>query len=260
MEKVKMAKKIHAFTLAEILITLTIIGVIAALTIPNLVSRNKDSEIVNGVLKGYSVLKNAYGLAVAENGDITSWITDDDRVVFNKFADHLKVVKKCNDISDGCLKSAVAVSLTGKKDWWNSLGSKALVLQDGTIISYVQHSVTWSYTDHKNASGKGINCGKFFYDINGHKKPNQLGRDIFVFYLDVDGIYAAEEINNPNRVLGNVSGGNAPYTNPLMHCDISEPGSEQWNGIGCTDWILKTKNVNYLHCSGLNYQNQKCKK
>ena len=52
-------KKKHAFTLAEVLITLGIIGVVASMTIPTLMQKTNDKELVSGTLKMGSVLSNA---------------------------------------------------------------------------------------------------------------------------------------------------------------------------------------------------------
>ena len=62
-----------AFTLAEVLITLTIIGVIAALTIPNLMQKWQDHADVQKVKQAYSILNNAFKLCVQENGTMDNW-------------------------------------------------------------------------------------------------------------------------------------------------------------------------------------------
>ena len=63
----------NGFTLAEVLITLVIIGVIAALTIPNLMQKYQEQTTVKKVQKFYSTLSNAYSLAVKENGSVKDW-------------------------------------------------------------------------------------------------------------------------------------------------------------------------------------------
>ena len=62
--------KRKAFTLAEVLITLVIIGVIAAITIPSLINKTNEQETVVAVKKAYSILSQAYQRIVAENGEI----------------------------------------------------------------------------------------------------------------------------------------------------------------------------------------------
>lgn len=57
----------NGFTLAEVLITLGIIGVVAALTIPTLVSKYKEKVLVSQVKQAHSQLINAIQLYVAKN-------------------------------------------------------------------------------------------------------------------------------------------------------------------------------------------------
>ena len=64
-----MNKKFKAFTLAEVLITLTIIGVIAALTIPNLMQSYKKHEVEVKLKEAYAILSNVLKMATAEYGD-----------------------------------------------------------------------------------------------------------------------------------------------------------------------------------------------
>ena len=52
--------KNFAFTLAEVLITLAIIGVVAAMTIPSLIQANKAHRLRSQFLKSYSTLQQAF--------------------------------------------------------------------------------------------------------------------------------------------------------------------------------------------------------
>ncbi len=69
-----MARKFYiAFTLAEVLITLGIIGIVAAMTIPNLIAKvDRDSKIAN-VKKAHSVLNQAIKLSTIDNEDYETW-------------------------------------------------------------------------------------------------------------------------------------------------------------------------------------------
>lgn len=66
-------KKENAFTLAEVLITMAIIGVVAALTIPNLVQNYKKKVATVRLKKFVSSMHQAIALSELENGAITSW-------------------------------------------------------------------------------------------------------------------------------------------------------------------------------------------
>ena len=62
-----------AFTLAEVLITLGIIGVVAAMTIPTLIANYQEKQTVSRLTKAYATISNAYQMAKVENGDFSSW-------------------------------------------------------------------------------------------------------------------------------------------------------------------------------------------
>ena len=62
-----------AFTLAEVLITLGIIGVVAALTIPTLIQNYQEKAIVTKLKQSMSLFNQAFKMAELENGPITDW-------------------------------------------------------------------------------------------------------------------------------------------------------------------------------------------
>ena len=67
------ALKRAAFTLAEVLITLGIIGVVAALTIPSIVSHFRKKEVETKVAHFYSVMNQAIAQSEVENGPKDTW-------------------------------------------------------------------------------------------------------------------------------------------------------------------------------------------
>lgn len=70
-------KKSKAFTLAETLITLSIIGVIAAMTVPTLMSNYQKKAVESKVVKFYSTMQNAIRMSVVDNGPYDEWIFDE---------------------------------------------------------------------------------------------------------------------------------------------------------------------------------------
>ena len=64
-----------AFTLAEVLITLAIIGVVAAMTIPTLIQNYRKKVIENKLVKVYSLMNQAIKLSTIENGETSTWKT-----------------------------------------------------------------------------------------------------------------------------------------------------------------------------------------
>ena len=97
----RLHSRIAAFTLAEVLITLGIIGVVAAMTIPTLISSYNKRVVETRLQKVYSVMNNAIKLSTIENGETVTWDTlsndstyDDVYAWYNKYlANYLKVSK-----------------------------------------------------------------------------------------------------------------------------------------------------------------------
>ncbi len=65
-----------AFTLAEVLITLGIIGIVAALTLPSVITNHQKQKTVSYVKKFYNEINNAVRMAVVDNGDVELWMED----------------------------------------------------------------------------------------------------------------------------------------------------------------------------------------
>ncbi len=81
----------HAFTLAEVLITLAIIGIVAALTIPTLVSKNEKKQLYTQFMKTYNTIVNTFALASIEEGEPNNWQfkNGDTDTIINKYLFHL---------------------------------------------------------------------------------------------------------------------------------------------------------------------------
>ena len=78
------------FTLAEVLITLGIIGVVAAMTIPALLNNYYEKQTVTRLKSTYSILTNAIRSAEEENGEISALDAKYNEEVATKLANHLK--------------------------------------------------------------------------------------------------------------------------------------------------------------------------
>lgn len=190
------------FTLAEVLITLGIIGVVAAMTLPALIQKQNDMQIVTSLKKNYSILSQALIKAQLQYGFFDTWDYDtseankggipaDMKRVFEIIKPELKVLKVCEDKA-GCWHKGTTKDLNGKNISMRSsigIGTSILIfkLADGTNISMDDHAIS--------LSNFGINYNKggyvFWIDANGDKKPNTIGRDIFVFALTKKGLVPA---------------------------------------------------------------------
>ena len=92
--------RLAAFTLAEVLITLGIIGVVAAMTMPSLIQNTKEKEVISKLKKFQSLMSQAFLMSVNENGTPDNWGLDANfniqtPVLSDKFIPYLKVTKDC---------------------------------------------------------------------------------------------------------------------------------------------------------------------
>lgn len=161
------------FTLAEVLITLGIIGVVAAITIPNLIANHQKKAIVSQLMEAQSILNQAvksYAADTDEEGSSEFDTTLSPQEFGEKyFKPYLKVARVCTRMEDGCWKTGNFngyYDLKGKK--YTDHVEYSLVLNNGMIIGF-------SKID-------GTQLMSLIVDVNGHSNRNVLGKDIFVFY------------------------------------------------------------------------------
>ncbi len=166
--------KKSGFTLAEVLITLAIIGVVAALTIPAVVRNYQKTQTVTQLKKVYSALSNTTNLAIANEGPTSGWevgenATGQAAIDFaNRYLiPYLKVQKNCETkTTDDCAFKWKHLD-TGSGSLDSHYGR--FYLTDGTLIAvFVQN----------NSTDKRINV---YIDLNGQKTPNTFGKDIFYY-------------------------------------------------------------------------------
>ncbi len=101
-----------AFTLAEVLITLGIIGVVAAITMPTVINKHRERKTVAKVKKFYSTINQALLMSIKDNGYVDEWdifeINEETGSIKNdKFASYfkpyLKILKDCGEENRGCI-------------------------------------------------------------------------------------------------------------------------------------------------------------
>ena len=179
------------FTLAEVLITLVIIGVIAAITIPSLINKTRNQEYVSKLKKAYSTLAQATKLIVAEEGmpraDKGGWATSGENL-YLLYKKHLLKSRDCEG-NVGCFEQGGYVGLNGTdQSNFNVAASekynfRKLVLSDGVQIRFDGISTDCS----TSRTGSSNFCAWMHVDINGAKKPNTYGRDLFEFIIKENG-------------------------------------------------------------------------
>lgn len=150
-------RKFFGFTLAEVLITLGIIGVVAALTLPSVIRNYQKKVTVERLKKSYSTLAQAVQMSVKDNDEVETW---DFSLSTQEFIDKY-IAPYIKDIS------------TRVKNNGNYNNSKEYIFADGTTI--------WAWTS--NTTLPQCVFVQLQVDINGDAGPNLMGKDIFVFYI-----------------------------------------------------------------------------
>lgn len=189
--KIGLLKKNKAFTLAEVLITLGIIGVVASMTIPTLMNNIQDNEFKTKMRKEYSLLSQAQQLLATENGGnfsdavgIACQTAGDWSCFKNMFRSKLSFIKECDSSTDVCLPPKSIVKYLNGTINQSAISASiwGLVLKDGTAMNFFLNSVACN----SNAGSYTNDCGWVMVDVNGLQPPNTWGRDIFWFYIFSD--------------------------------------------------------------------------
>ncbi len=231
--------RIFAFTLAEVLITLGIIGVVAALTIPSVINKYREKEYVTRLKVVYSTLNQALLMAINENGTVNEWgITFDEnggKIIADKLLSYVKSVQSCSLKQNG-INTCFADSykrLDNSSFTLTRTGGGSFRLANGQSVHIYSHY------------GSCINnpedlCAYVVTDINGNRNPNVLGKDTFYFALYKDKFIPLGQQNRSfvDRIYS--------FENDCYD-----------DGIGCTAWVVFNENVDYLHCEGLSWDGKK---
>ena len=188
-----------AFTLAEVLITLGISGIVAAITIPTRVTNISNRGYVERLFRTYSVLQNATNMIIAEEGDPAQWSwtdyyqndgtnIDNERIV-DLYRKKLKIIGECEPISDS-IENECHVNPYDYKNLNGETGTSVtdhvncrlfnlnyqFILSDGAVIGLrfkeSNVGVFWVQPDLL-----------FSIDVNGKSGPNQICRDVFWLYM-----------------------------------------------------------------------------
>ena len=215
-------QKHAAFTLAEVLITLGIIGVVAALTLPalltNIQSRVRAEQSRSVQYKFSLATEKMARLNLIGPYDSTDAFVDE-------LQKHLKISKRCNasnlrgcwpydtvDLGNGKTWD-ISKTKTGKQFGMNTdddndytSDNVGIVTADGTpmILSYNKkckaidslEKLSWTTTDNKPLSNSSASCVAAVYEINGTGKPNKLSNDVVLFNANKLGSGCAFEVGS----------------------------------------------------------------
>ena len=226
-----------AFTLAEVLITLGIIGVVAALTLPSVVAHYKEKVLVTQVKKAYSEMQNALKMYSAQNGcsDITC-ISDTNQTsaeLADKLYAQFQGAQKCPGTWNPRLKMCKSILVKSNTPYYiNGITAYSesfipyFISADGVAYYVTQYNQCPRLTEYtildqngypildKNGQPKKSQytadfCAIIHFDANGvNKGPNQFGADIYRF----DFLFNSKSLSKNESITSVLTKGKLKYT------------------------------------------------
>jgi len=223
-----------AFTLAEVLFTLAIVGVVAAMTLPALINKTQDKQFKTAFKKQYSTFAQAMQRVYAEDGSTyehVEWIQMPK--FFCSIQKAQKVLKSgidCSKVQNDNYSGTDEWPATGGEywhkngEWFDKQGNPqtlnsgywpmSYLLPDGALVVY--------------------NCSnQIFVDVNGYKKPNTIGKDIF-FFVVVSKNMVPTIIPKSNSIRPNACTISGSNTTPILTPDNYKDDCLNGTGLGCS--------------------------
>lgn len=201
-----MTKK-FGFTLTEVLITLSIVGVISAMTVPTLMNKyQKEAQAVQ-IRKASQEFANAIDMYITAEGKTTLAATGIFDDVDEFIEDNFKTTNTCNANDTSCFAASYR-SIDNTKNSAVGCGGKSYTLANSASICVTAFKQNQSFVPGGPVLQLiGRPYLKVVMDTNGSEKPNIGGRDIFTFYINKKG-----EIQ-----------GNSPAPQPILCQTIANP-------------------------------------
>lgn len=220
----------QGFTLAEVLITLGIIGIVAAITIPTLMKSTNDAELKNKWKKEFSALVQATNSMKNENGGgMTGLFTSGASSMLSEYSKYLSVNKTCltDSETERCIASRYYKGLDGTgSGGTDALNIPGIMLNDGTSVVFYQSGTQALNCDRVLGATLPLSqtCGNLYVDVNGLKPPNVLGKDLFLIFVTHTGAYPAGSYSTTFS---------ATFNDFSYSCNPSNT-TYSWRGMGCS--------------------------
>ena len=180
-----MYKRKKAFTLAEILITLSIIGVISAMVLPRMMKSMEEKVLATKAKHFYSLMSQMTRTYMANNGmfslknlvDCTQTECAPDKTsgtLQHMIESTLKIANKCSSLDD-----CFPVMFIGRSEMdmdrlmKGNENAPAYILLDGYVIAMTRRDLQEDI--------------RLLVDVNGKEGPNMFGRDLWYMYIKNDG-------------------------------------------------------------------------
>ncbi len=166
-ERYKFMKK-SGFTLAEVLLVLVIIGVVASLTIPTLMNNTGGSEYKAALKKAIATTGNALTMHYALEGLTAQDYTSGEELVNNLFKKRLSVMDTSNSFTDSSACTGSTFTTTdGMIFCVTNFASTSKTESGGSGTEDICDSFS------KNPCAQSTTMPNLWIDVNGAKKPNK---------------------------------------------------------------------------------------
>lgn len=208
--------RLKSFTLAEMLVVMTVIAILAMLTIPTVVKTNKARAYSDMLEKVYEkvetalILDKIFGLDVGSYGISAIDKTTKTKKYFEMLNEKLKTIKTCGIGEEGCFGAT------------DIQGYKLRLISGAGIMVNDDYRGEYDPVDRNNPI-----LGSTYIDIDGPIGPNRPGADQFGFYTTSKGLIP----------MGGPQDNIVKFSNCLNN-----------GGFACTAWVLVNKNMDYNNC------------
>ncbi len=224
--------KKRAFTLAEVLITLGIIGVVAAMTLPSLIANYQHKVLETQFKKAYSILyqlvldvQNDTGMPLNVR-DYSYTYTGDHYKLYNTLKPYI-IANFCT--TNGCIDRIEVDDGTGQnmkeyRTYNNQVNTSSYYMEGGGFILPDGMAI---YIENYNSKNLMLSI-----DVNGIKKrPNRWGHDLFTFSID----------NETGKLIPNgFDGAFVSAASRERYCSATDSSKD--NGLSCSYYALTDSN------------------
>lgn len=167
--------KATGFTLSEILLVLSVIGVVAALTIPTLTSNIQQTQFNTGIKNAYSLLSRAIIMIQANNGGAV-------HAGIGNYNDIKLKDEFCSVLS--CIKSGFSETIFNAPRYYNYKSSTySTTICDGCHATILNNGSFMYFQSAATCTGTVNTCGHIAVDLNGNQPPNMWGIDLYRFWI-----------------------------------------------------------------------------
>lgn len=250
-----MNKLKNGFTLAEVLITLGVIGVVSAITIPTLIQKQHEAQRLTQFKKAVSAFNQAYLQMTLDYDQLHTWgLKNTDTGEKDENGNTIKDRSSSQLIMQRLIKyynGAEFVEVgTNEGDWYTLSGKPMFVpnIQDTEYHAFKVNDGTIIHSAWTQQCSKPDDICWSIWIVFPKKGKMLVGKDIFYFDVNsVKGLVPALSIGTGNlNIVAN-------------HCTTQDVNDSN-NGKGCAGWIMANGNMDYLHCDDLSFDSKtKCK-